>query len=144
MSRMTGAWRSFGEDASLLKQKVRGGTAKRTLIFAVPYAAQLTTFLFVVIVDATISVANPLIFREIINNGILKGNSALVIHLALIVAALGLFDGVLGMAQTYLATKVGAGIVLSLRRQLFEHIQRMTLAERAPLSRTFSPMWWAI
>jgi ATP-binding cassette subfamily B protein len=128
MSRMTGAWRSFGKDASLLKQKVRGGTAKRTLIFAVPYAAQLTTFLFVVIVDATISVANPLIFREIINNGILKGNSALVIHLALIVAALGLFDGVLGMAQTYLATKVGAGIVLSLRRQLFEHIQRMPLA----------------
>jgi ATP-binding cassette subfamily B protein len=128
MSRMMGAWRSFGKDASVLKQKVRRGTAKRTLLFAVPYAVLLTLFLFVVIVGARVSIANPLIFREIINNGILKGNSALVIHLALIVAALGLFDGVLGMTQTHLATKVGAGIVLSLRRQLFEHIQRMPLA----------------
>jgi ATP-binding cassette, subfamily B, bacterial len=128
MSRMMGAWRSFGKDVLVLKQTLRRGTAKRTLLFAVPYAMPLASFLFVVIVGATISMANPLIFREIINNGILKGNSALVIHLALIVAALGLFDGVLGMTQTYLATKVGAGIVLSLRRQLFEHIQRMPLA----------------
>ena len=127
MSGLIGAWRSFGKDA-VLKQKIRRGTAKRTLLFAVPYAVLLTLFLCVVIVGATISIANPLIFREIINNGILKGNSALVIHLALVVAALGLFDGVLGMAQTYLATKVGAGIVLSLRKQLFEHIQRMPLA----------------
>lgn len=128
MAHLMGAWRSFGRNASVLKQKVRRGTAKRTLLFAAPYGGLLAMFFFVVVVGATISIANPLIFREIINNGILKGNSALVIHLALIVAGLGLFDGVLGMTQTFLATKVGAGIVLSLRRQLFEHIQRMPLA----------------
>jgi ATP-binding cassette subfamily B protein len=122
-----GAWRSFRKNASVLKQKVKPGTAKRALLFSVPHAVLLTLFLFVVIVDATISIANPLIYREIINKGILGGNSALVIHLALIVAALGLFEGVLGMTQTYLVSKVGAGIVLSLRRQLFEHIQRMPL-----------------
>jgi ATP-binding cassette, subfamily B, bacterial len=128
MSRMMGAWRSFRKNTSVLKQKVKPGTAKRALLFAVPYAVLLTLFLFVVIIEAAISIANPLIYREIINKGILNGNSALVIHLALIVAALGLFEGVLGMTQTYLASKVGAGIVLSLRRQLFEHIQRMPLA----------------
>jgi ATP-binding cassette, subfamily B, bacterial len=128
MSRMMGAWRSVRKNASVLKQKVKPGTAKRALLFAVPYAGLLTLFLFVVIVEAAISIANPLIYREIINKGILNGNSALVIHLALIVAALGLFEGVLGMTQTYLASKVGAGIVLSLRRQLFDHTQRMPLA----------------
>jgi ATP-binding cassette subfamily B protein len=128
MSRMMGAWRSFRKNASVLEQKVKPGTAKRALLFAAPYAVLLTLFVFVVIVEAAISIANPLIYREIINKGILNGNSALVIHLALIVAALGLFEGVLGMTQTYLASKVGAGIVLSLRRQLFEHIQRMPLA----------------
>ncbi len=88
MSRMMRAWRSFWKNASVLKQKVKPGTAKRALLFAVPYAVLLTLFVFVVIVEAAISVANPLIYREIINKGILNGNSALVIHLALIAAAL--------------------------------------------------------
>jgi len=98
------------------------------LRFAVPYAGLLSLFLLVVIVDASIGIVNPLIYRQIINNGILKGNSGLIIHLALIVGVLGLFDGALGMAQTYLSSRVGAGIVLSLRAQLFDHIQGMPLA----------------
>jgi len=128
MSSMMGAWRSLGQDSSVLKQKVKPGTAKRTLRFAVPYARLLALFLVVVVVDATIGIVNPLIFRQIINNGILKGNSTLIIHLACVVAVLGLFDGALGMAQTYLSSKIGAGIVLSLRTKLFGHIQQMPLA----------------
>ncbi len=128
MAGMIGAYRSFGQDSSVLKQKVKPGTAKRTLRFAVPYARLLALFLLVVVVDATIGIANPLIYRQIINNGILKGNSTLIIHLAALVAALGLFDGALGLAQTYLSSKIGAGIVLSLRTKLFEHIQLMPLA----------------
>src|SRR5215472_310003 len=128
MGGMIGAMRSLGQDASVLKQKVKPGTARRTLLFAAPYAGWLAVFLLVVIVDASIGIVNPLIFREIINDGILKGNSSLIIRLAAIVAALGLSDGALGMAQTYLSSKIGAGIVLSLRTRLFEHIQRMPLA----------------
>ena len=128
MSSVMGAWRSFGKDASVLKQKVKPGTAKRTILFAVPYAGLLSLFLLVVIVDAGIGVINPLIYRSIINNGILKGNAALIIHLAIIVACLGLFDGALGLMQTYLSSKIGAEIVLSLRTRLFDHVQRMPLA----------------
>jgi ATP-binding cassette, subfamily B, bacterial len=128
MSSMIGAWRSFGQDSSVLKQKVKRGTTKRTLRFAAPYAGLLVLFLLVVVVDATIGIVNPLIYRQIINNGILKGNSGLIIHLAVIVAILGLFDGALGIAQTYLSSRIGAGIVLSLRTRLFDHIQQMPLA----------------
>ena len=128
MSSMVGVWRTLGQDASVLKQKVKPGTAKRTLVFAAPYAGLLTVFLLVVIVDATIGIVNPLIYRQIINQGILKGNSTLIIHLALVVAVLGIFDGALGMTQTYLSSRIGAGIVLSLRTRLFDHIQRMPLA----------------
>lgn len=128
MGSMIGALRSFGQDSSVLKQKVKRGTAKRTLSYAAPYAWLLGLFLVVVIVDASIGIANPLLYRQIINNGILKGNSSLIIQLAALVALLGLFDGVLGMTQTYLASKIGAGVVLSLRARLFEHIQKMPLA----------------
>ena len=128
MSSVIGAWRSLGKDPSVLKQRVKPGTVKKTLLFALPYTRLLVLFLLAVIADATIGMANPLLYRQIINNGILKGNSELIIHLAIIVAILGIFDGALGMTQTYLASKIGAGIVLSLRTRLFEHIQRMPLA----------------
>jgi ATP-binding cassette subfamily B protein len=128
MTRVMWAWRSLGKDPSVLKQKVKPGTAKRTLLFALPYTRPLVLFLLAVIVHATIGIVNPLIYRQIINNGILKGNSALIIHLSVIVAMLGVCDAALGMTQAYLSTKIGAGIVLSLRARLFEHIQRMPLA----------------
>lgn len=128
MSSVIWAWRSPGKDPSVIRQRVKSGTVKKTLLFALPYTRLLVLFLLAVIVDATIGMANPLLYRQIINNGILKGNSELIIHLAIIVAILGIFDGALGLTQTYLASKIGAGIVLSLRTRLFEHIQRMPLA----------------
>ena len=127
MSSLIGAWRLLGKDSSV-KQRVKPGTVKKTLLFALPYSRPLVLFLLAVIVNATIGMANPLLYRLIINNGILRGNSELIIHLAFIIAILGIFDGALGMTQTYLASKIGAGVVLSLRTRLFKHIQRMPLA----------------
>lgn len=128
MGGMISAWRTMGQDPSVVKQKVKPGTTRRTLAFARPYSGLLAVFLLVVIVDASITIINPLLFREIINNGILKGNAPLIIRLAILAGCLGLFDGGLGLAQTFLSSKIGAGIVLSLRNRLFEHIQRMPLA----------------
>ena len=128
MGGMISAWRTVSQDPSVLKQKVKPGTAKRMLTFALPYTGLLAVFLCVVVVDASITIVNPLLYRQIINNGILKGNAALIIHLAIIIGCLGLFDGALGIAQTFLASKIGAGIVLSLRNRLFQHIQQMPLA----------------
>jgi ATP-binding cassette, subfamily B, bacterial len=120
--------RSFRQDASVLEQKVKPGTAKRTLKFAAPYTGLLVVFLFVVILDAAIGVVNPLIYRQIINNGILRGNAPLIVELAVLVACFGILDAVLGLTQSYLSAQIGARIVLSLRTKLFEHIQQMPLA----------------
>jgi ATP-binding cassette subfamily B protein len=123
-----GQMRSLGRDASVTKQKVKPGTTKRTVLFAAPYTKLLVLFLLVVSVDAAIGIANPLIYREIINNGILKGNTRVIIQLALLVGVLAIFDAALGLTQSYLSAKIGARIVLSLRTKLFEHIQQMPLA----------------
>ena len=125
---MMGSMRSFMQDPSVVKQTVKPGTAKRMLRFAVPYAGLLALFLFVVILDGGIGIVNPLIFRHIINNGILKGNAALIIRFAVLVGILGLFDGALGLVQSYFSATVGARVVLDLRTRLFEHIQQMPLA----------------
>ncbi|MGB6877130.1 MAG: ABC transporter ATP-binding protein [Candidatus Acidiferrales bacterium] len=125
---MISSMRSFRQDTSVLNQKVKPGTAKRTLAFAAPYTGLLSLFLFVVVLDAAIGVVNPLLYRDIINNGMLKGNAPLIIKLALLVAGFGLLDAMFGLTQSYLSAKIGARIVLSLRTNLFEHIQQMPLA----------------
>jgi ATP-binding cassette, subfamily B, bacterial len=125
---MISSFRSFRQDSSVLNQKVKPGTAKRMLAFAAPYRSLLVLFLFVVVLDAAVGVVNPLIYRDIINNGILKGNAPLIIRLALLVAGFGLLDAMFGLTQSYLSAKIGARIVLSLRTKLFEHIQQMPLA----------------
>ncbi len=129
---MRGGWAgqlsSFGKDSKVLQQKIKPGTTRRTLAVASPHSGKLLLFLLVVIVNACIGVANPLIYREIINEGILKQNVPLIVQLALLIAGLGVFDAALGLAQTYMATQIGAAVVLSLRTRLFEHVQRMPLA----------------
>src|ERR1700733_894024 len=119
---------SFGRDPSRMNPKVKRGTAKRVLRFAAPYAWPLGFLVFMVILDAVIGVINPLIYRDIINNGILRENSILIIRLTVFGGALSLFSGALGLVQSYLSARIGAHIVLHLRTKLFEHIQQMPLA----------------
>lgn len=128
MAGMISSMRSFRQDALVVKQKVKPGTAKRMLRFAMPYAGLLALFLLVVILDSSIGIVNPLIFRHIINDGILKGNAGLIIRFAILAGGLGLIDSALGLAQAYFSATVGARVVLDLRTKLFEHIQQMPLA----------------
>jgi ATP-binding cassette subfamily B protein len=125
---MYGAMRSLGQDASVLKQQVKPGTLRRTLRFAAPYSAWLALFLLVVVADAAVGVINPLLYRAIIDRGILAHNPALIVRLAMVLAGLAVADAGLGLAQTWVAATLGARIVLELRVRLFAHVQQMPLA----------------
>lgn len=119
---------SLATNPSAIDQKIKWSTVRRTLKEAVPHSRALLLFLVVVVVSSSIGIAYPLIYRHIINEGILKQNTALIVRLAFLIAGLGITDAALGLAQTYLATHTGAGVVLSLRSRLFDHIQRIPLA----------------
>lgn len=116
------------EDPAILEKKIKPGTVRRALTFATPHAASQLLFVAVVVADASVSVANPLVFRSIINDGIIPRNAALIVQLALLIAGLGVVDAALGLCQTWLASRIGAAVAVSLRTRLFEHIQRMPLA----------------
>jgi ATP-binding cassette, subfamily B, bacterial len=128
MTGMMRPMRALRQDTSVLKETIRPGTTKRMLRFAAPYAWLLALFLLVVVLDATIGIAEPLIYRDIINNGILRGNATLIVQMAALIGILALFDSGLGLSQSYLAAKIGTRIVLSMRTKLFAHIQQMPSA----------------
>jgi ATP-binding cassette, subfamily B, bacterial len=125
---MAAAMRSGSQEPSVLGQRVKPGTLRRTLKIAAPYSGWLSLLALAVIANATISITYPLIYRRIINDGILRGDTTLIVRLAVLIAVLGVADAALGLAQTYLGTRIGADVVVALRARLFNHIQRMPLA----------------
>ncbi|MGH9415690.1 MAG: hypothetical protein ACRD01_03600 [Terriglobales bacterium] len=92
------ALRLLGQDASVLKQQVKPDTLRRTVRFARPYSAWLGLFLLVVVLDAAVSVINPLLDRAIIDHGILEHDPALIVRLAAVLAGLAVVDAGLGLA----------------------------------------------
>ena len=122
-----GMW-SLMRDPSVTKQKLPPGTLARILRFAAPYRKMLGVFLAVIVVDALIGVWNPLIYREIIDGGIEKHNSHLIVLLALLLAGLALVDALLSLAQRYISSRVGEGLIYDMREKVFGHIQEMPLA----------------
>ncbi len=123
-----GGMRSVRQDRAVLQHRVKKGTARRMLTFAVPYRTILAVFLPVVILDAAISAVNPLILRALIDNGILKKDSGLVIQLAVLVAVLALADAGLVLTERRISAYIGESLIFDMRSKVFRHIQRMPLA----------------
>ncbi len=96
--------------------------------FGASYTWTLALFLILVILDAVVGVINPLIYREIINNGILNSNARLVIELAFLAGSISIVDSLLTFLQRVLATRVGQDMLLDMRVRVFSHIQQMSLA----------------
>jgi len=120
--------RGFRMDPSITKQKLKPGTIRRIASYARPYRMYLALFLLATAVDAVITVVNPLLLRDIIDHGILGRDEQLVIVLACAVAAVAIFDAVLGFVIRWFSARIGEGLIYDLRTQVFDHVQRQPIA----------------
>jgi ATP-binding cassette subfamily B protein len=84
--------RSLRQDAAVLEQRIKPGTIPRILHLAAPYKRLLAFFLLVICLDAAIGVVTPLLYRDLINEGILHDDVRLVVALALLAALLYVID----------------------------------------------------
>lgn len=121
-------YRSFRLDPSVTSRRLTRDVLRRILTFARPYRRLLAVFLVVVALDAAVGAATPLVFRRIIDDGISAGNTGLVLGLAGLVAGLALVAAGLALASRWLSSRIGEGLILDLRTQVFDHVQRMPLA----------------
>jgi ATP-binding cassette subfamily B protein len=120
--------RSFRQDPSVTQQKLKPGTVRRIASYARPYRLALGAFMVTTVLDALITVVNPLLFAQIIDRGILRHNDRLVIVLAVAAAAVALFDAFLGLANRWFSARIGEGLIYDLRTQVFSHVQRQPIA----------------
>jgi ATP-binding cassette, subfamily B, bacterial len=120
--------RGFRMDPSITNQKLKPGTIRRIAAYARPYRVHLIVFLLATAVDALLTVVNPLLLRDIIDHGILASNERVVILLASAVAAVAIFDAVLGFVIRWFSARIGEGLIYDLRTQVFDHVQRQPIA----------------
>jgi ATP-binding cassette, subfamily B, bacterial len=123
-----GLLRSFRRDESITEQRLPPGIVRRIAAFASPYRHLLSVFLGLIVFDAVLGAANPLILRAIIDNGIRKGNTGLIVDLALVVAAIAIVDAGLSLWQRWVSARIGEGLIFDMRSKVFGHVQEMPIS----------------
>ena len=101
---------------------------RRIFTYARPYRRQVIAFLITLVIASLLTVAQPLVFRQIIDNGISQGNGALVTALAIVVAVLAVLDAAVGLIGRWYSSKIGEGLIYDLRTQVYDHVQRQSVA----------------
>ncbi len=109
-------------------QGLRPGTGRRVLGFAWPYRFVLLLFLIVVIADALIGVATPVLAGRVVNQITSHGRLHTVVVIAVVIAVLAVIDAGLSLAQRWYSARIGEGLIYDLRTSVFDHVQTMPLA----------------
>ena len=118
----------MSSDQSVKHQKLKAGTIKRIFNFALRYRKFLAIFILTVIVDAILVVATPLLLRSLVDEGVIPGRPDVVTRYALIVAALAIGDAAFSMLGRWFSSRIGEGLIYDLRSQVFEHVQKQSIA----------------
>ena len=120
--------RSMSSDRSVLKKSLGKGLVRRILGYARPYKAIVIALLVTLVFAAVLTVAQPLLFRRIIDKGVSVGDSSVVTKTAILIAILALLDAVLGLVGRWFSARIGEGLIFDLRTQVFDHVQRQSIA----------------
>lgn len=128
---MHGNWmmyRSLTSDRSVKNQRLAEGTRGRVFGYARKYKRVISIYLVVLVISALLVVAQPLLFRYIVDHGIQVKNSRVVVVCALLIAGLAIVDNALGLVGRWLSSRIGEGLIFDLRTQVFEHVQKQPIA----------------
>lgn len=123
-----GLMRRISPDPEVSEHRLSRGVVRRVLRFGRPYRGLIAVFLLLVIITAALAVTPPLLFKSIIDEGVLKGNRSLVLALAGVVAGIAVLQALLGLVQRWCSSKIGEGLIYDLRTQVFDHVLQMPIA----------------
>ncbi|MGH3624890.1 MAG: ABC transporter transmembrane domain-containing protein, partial [Sciscionella sp.] len=107
---------------------LKPGTMRRVAVFARPYWSSLGWFLLLTMVSAVITVSTPLLAGRVVDAIVGRREVSSVVFLAVLIAALAVADAGFGLVERWLSARIGEGLIFSLRRAVFEHVQRMPVA----------------
>src|SRR5918992_1538169 len=111
MERPMGMLRGVVRGADAPKS-IKKGTIPRIWAFARPYRGWLVVYLLFTVVSG----------------GEVSAAAATIVGLAAGIAALAIVEAVVGLVSRWFSSRIGEGLIVDLRRAVFEHVQRMPVA----------------
>jgi ABC-type multidrug transport system fused ATPase/permease subunit len=103
-------------------------TLRRVAGFARPHKRPLVIFLFLSVVAAVLAVATPVLAGRVVDAIVKEEESGTVVGLAVLIAAVAIFEAGTGLATRWFSARIGENLILDLRRAVFGHVQRMPVA----------------
>lgn len=130
MSMETTAWTQLHSvmNAERERRPLARATLRRVAGFARPHRRRITAFVLLGVATALLAVATPLLAGRVVNVIVSDGDTATVVRLALLIAAIAVAEAALGILGRRLSARLGEGLILDLRTAVFDHVQRMPVA----------------
>ncbi|RSS35887.1 ABC transporter ATP-binding protein [Streptomyces sp. WAC07061] len=124
------AWHSLHSaiNAQQDRRPLSRASLRRIAAFARPHRRGLTLFLVLSVVGALLAVATPLLASRIVDTIVGHGAEGDVVRPALLIAVIAVAEAGLGLMTRKLSATLGEGLILDLRRAVFDHVQRMPVA----------------
>ncbi|MFL5686550.1 MAG: ABC transporter ATP-binding protein [Chloroflexota bacterium] len=105
----------------------RGQTIRRILVFFKPYRPQIAVVLGAILVTSFLGLINPYLLKLLIDVAIPQRDLFLLNVFVLLMIALPIVSGLIGVGQSYLNNLIGQRVMQDLRSALYTHLQRMPL-----------------
>lgn len=103
-------------------------TLRRIGRFAQPHRRELVIFVVLSVATAALAVATPVLAGAVVNAITDQRDRGVVIGLASLIAVIAVAEAGLGLLGRWYSARLGEGLILDLRRTVFDHVQRMSVA----------------
>ena len=123
----TGWWTYIRYDQEHDRPKMSWTLFRRVWGYAKPYQLKVLGLLTTIFAITGLSLIPPLLYRDLIDNAIMTGDTRRLNWLALGMIGIPLLSAAIGFGQRYLSATIGEGLIADLRNALFNHMQQMSL-----------------
>lgn len=122
------AYQGFTNDRSVKKKQLSAGTLKRVMSYATEFRVYIFVYISLLVFDSLLVVAQPLLFKRIVDTAIPNKDSGMVINMALLIAGTAILGAALGLISRRMSSTIGEGLIFNMRTQVFDHVQQQSIA----------------
>ncbi len=127
MGRMRGWGAVLQRDEDQAPPQLTREVLLRIWSYARPYSWLVLASLITILITTAIGLVSPQLFRLMIDEAIPQENAQMITLLALGMMAVPLINGLIGVFARRLNATIGEGLIYDLRRDLYAHMQSMSL-----------------
>ena len=122
-------WRAMWADPDKLSGFRLDAVALRRLWrFARPYRGLLAAYVLLTSATALVQVLPALVIQRLIDHSLPRRDASELAWLALALGGLFVGNGAFQLGARWIGLHIGSGVIIGLRRALFDHIQRLPIA----------------